>query len=131
MSRIAPLIAEPVAVPKRRTLTPARKLRCHTFHGGLCGECGGEVPLFGRGVVYDHKTPLQMGGSDDDGPNLRPIHKACDRFKTPADQRRIAKAQRTERKNNGTWTGSGRSLKSRGFQRSLRRRMNGHVEAKP
>lgn len=86
-------------MPKRRTMTPARKLRIHTLAEGRCGcdrpECGGApVPISGPGVRYDHRIPFWIRPDLDDWPNLRPILKACDDIKTPRDLSTIAKTKR-------------------------------------
>lgn len=87
-----------VEIQDRGSMHPARKARIHKSRNGVCWMCGFAVPLEGPAVVYDHKLPLELGGPDEDW-NIWPLHKEpCDRIKTAADRRRIAKAKRIERK---------------------------------
>ena len=102
MTRVAPPTGERVEPTKRRVVTDARTQRIHAFHDGLCGECGFPVTVSGRGVVYDHRIPVWDGGDDDDGPNMRPVHKACDVRKTAKDQCSIAKTKRIIARLDGT-----------------------------
>lgn len=93
-----PLASREAAVPElRKPMTPARKRRIHGLAKGICGcddpECRKPVSLFGKGVIYDHRIPLDLLGPDD-WPNLRPVRSECDAKKTPNDLRRIAKARR-------------------------------------
>lgn len=128
MSRIVLLIAPgPFKPPKRRPLTKARKRRIWEFHNGCCRECGYDVEIEGKGVEYDHRVPLAMGGADDDGPNMGPLCQRCHKNKTAGDLHCIARAKRIGRKNDGTWKGSGRKLKGRGFDKTKSRKMDGSV----
>jgi 5-methylcytosine-specific restriction endonuclease McrA len=97
VSRIAPATLEPVDLDDRGSMTPARKHRIWLSRDGKCWMCGFEVPETGPGVRYDHKLALELGGADDDA-NLWPLHREpCDRLKTAADLRRIAKMRRQEK----------------------------------
>ena len=94
MARIAYTPREPVVIDKRRTMTRARKERIHAMRGGLCWGCGLPVDIHGPGVVYDHRNPLTIKGSDADS-EIWPLHKACDSEKTNRrDKPRIAKTKR-------------------------------------
>lgn len=69
-------------------------LRCN----GRCERCGARLrPAQYR---YDHDIPDQMGG-DNSLENCVVACITCDRPKTAADQTRIAKAKRAQRKNLG------------------------------
>ena len=105
--------------PKRRPLTAARKRRCHAFHNGLCMECGEPVPVEGPDVIYDHRITFWMKPElDDDGPNLRPIHRGCDRPKTASDQGVIAKTKRQgAMRLDVPREASKNPIRSRGFQK--------------
>jgi len=97
---------------------------------GLCTLCG--QPLVGR-IDFDHIRPLALLG-DDTAENLQAIHaEGCHDKKTRDDIKRIRKATRqageygsqyARRKRNGP------QLKSRGFDRSLRKKMNGTIEVR-
>lgn len=83
-----------IAGTPRKAMTPARKRRIHAQHSGLCTYCGQEVEVQGPTVIYDHEIPLELGGSDEDE-NIGPIHASpCNKIKTAADARQIAKMRR-------------------------------------
>jgi 5-methylcytosine-specific restriction endonuclease McrA len=118
---------EPVELAERGAMSASRKRRIHTMRKGKCWMCGLPVPPTGPEVRYDHKLPLELGGSDDDA-NLWPLHREpCDRIKTAADARRIAKMRRQADMLEPTQP-SKRPLKGRKFSDSpLRKLMNGSV----
>lgn len=92
------LTREPVEIENRRAMTTARKARIHTLRDGKCWMCGFAVEVSGPTVIYDHRVPLELGGTDDNS-NLWPLHRSpCDRIKTAADRKRIDKAKRLQRK---------------------------------
>lgn len=108
----------------RRRLTPRQRSTILAAHGGLCALCGRPV-----GCVYqlDHRLALGLGGADE-AANLDVVHPVCHRrLKTTADVRMIAKAKRMGRKHRGEVTAK-RTIRSAGFPKHLRRRMNGTVE---
>ena len=83
---------KPIEIAKRRPMTPARMHRIWLRVVGVCWMCGAVTPERGEGVRYDHKLPLELGGSDEDE-NIFPLHREpCDRIKTAADRVRIDKA---------------------------------------
>lgn len=93
-STIAYQPPEDVELDERGSMTTARKKRIHKARGGKCWMCGQDVPALGPDVIYDHKLPLELGGSDADA-NIWPLHREpCNRLKTAADLRRIAKVRR-------------------------------------
>jgi hypothetical protein len=56
------------------------------------------VDQSGPGVVYDHVNPLWLAGSDADE-DIGPIHSdPCNKVKTKADAKRIAKTKRQAKK---------------------------------
>jgi 5-methylcytosine-specific restriction protein A len=67
-------------------------------YGGICQMC--RFPIERRGLEWDHKIPLAMGG-DDTLDNLHPLCRPCHRLKTKGDVGAIAKAKRRERKHAG------------------------------
>ena len=119
-------------IPRRRAMTAARKRRIWTLYGGLCDECGEPVALSG-GTIYDHRIPFWTAPYlDDDGPNVRPIHVACDKQKTKADQGVIGHIKRLIARQDGTrrprkaipqrvdpWP-KGRTIPSRPFSKKQR-----------
>lgn len=98
MSRIAAQEREDVDLDARGSMTTARKRRLWEAAKQKCWMCGQPVPMEGPDVRYDHKTPLELGGADEDW-NIFPLHRdPCDRLKTAADAQRIAKMRRQRSK---------------------------------
>lgn len=123
----------------------ARQARCP-----LCGEKLG--PL--EGLDWDHETALALGGADDET-NLRAVHRTCHRVKTSGngastagtDIGKIAKVNRITDKKAARFSGPARgieigaeptrearkprkTIQSRGFDKSRRRKLNGEVEVR-
>lgn len=108
------VVPTPGEATPRAAMTPSRKARIHKLRAGLCMACGFPVEVAGPTVIYDHDIPLELGGADEDH-NIGPLHaEPCNKAKTRADQRRIAKAKRQARQ--GVKKSKGRPLRSRGFQ---------------
>lgn len=104
-----------------RYMSNARKRRLWMAAEGLCEDCKQPVPMFGKGVVYDHRIDLWTSGDDSDQ-NVRPICRACDRIKTPRDKKQIAKTKRLIRQADpATRKRSKRPIPSRAFPQSPRR----------
>lgn len=92
--------------PRRRPMTPARKLRIWTGQRerdpegvARCGcGCGEPVPLDGPGVIYEHRiTFWTRPDLDDDGPNVQAWLAGCSAAKTGGkggDLSTIAKTKR-------------------------------------
>jgi len=119
------LSTERTEATPRRAMTIARKRRIWERVAGKCWFCGKVTPPTGPGVVYDHKLPLELGGTDDDA-QVFPLHaEPCNRIKTKADSWRIAKMRRQAKIHDEREPSR---LQSRGFDRSLRRKFNGTVE---
>lgn len=79
-------------------MTRSRKERIWKSRDGKCWLCTKPVEMLGPNVRYDHRLPLELGGTDADS-NVYPIHREpCDRIKTAADRKRIDKAKRLQRK---------------------------------
>lgn len=118
---------EAVPATPRRKMTVVRKKRIYAQREGLCAWCGKPVECFGPGVIYDHYTPLALGGSDEDD-NIRPLHaRPCDKIKTAFDAKRIAKLRRQQ---NMAKPRKPSRLRSRGFPSDWTRRFNGTVVAR-
>lgn len=90
----------------------------------LCAECSDRL----SDIEFDHELPLELGGAHS-VENLRALCPRCHKAKTAIDKRVIARArrlrgetgQRARRKCKGS------RLKSRGFEKTLRKRMDGKV----
>lgn len=107
--------------PLSRTLRLAVLARDH----GLCQECMRPV-----GCVFevDHVVAHYLTADDSMG-NLRLLHRTpCHRRKSRTDVRVITKTKRQRARHLGQVKRRKRLLKSRGFCKTLRRRMNGTVE---
>jgi hypothetical protein len=88
---------EPVIVPERPSLSKAQKVAIWNRENGICWWCGKPVAALGPDVIYDHKTPRGLNGSD--APEgIFPIHtRPCNEHKThgkTGDIARVAKAKR-------------------------------------
>lgn len=118
MTVIAHQEPEDVELEARRAMTPARKRRIWTAWHGRCWFCRQPVPMEGPEVIYDHVTPLWLKGSDADE-EIGPLHaEPCNRLKTAADLKRIAKTKRQKAKHDGTFPPSPTPMrKGRGFRR--------------
>lgn len=109
----SPLVREEVEVDGRRAMTPARKARIWKAWEGKCYFCRQPVDKDGPGVVYDHITGLWLKGSDADS-EIAPIHaEPCNKLKTAADLKRIAKTKRQKAKHEGTAPPPTQRLRSR------------------
>ena len=94
----------------------------------LCPMCG---KLLVGVIHFDHEIALACGGADD-ATNLRAVHADCHAVKTVQDIKRAAKAKRMagETGQYARLKRRGPTLKSRGFQTTLRRKMNGTIEVR-
>jgi 5-methylcytosine-specific restriction enzyme A len=134
VSRIAlsPDHGQPVTPTPRKPLTEAQRIELWNRQNGLCGRtgCGKPIPHKGPGVVDEHLVPLNFGDPEANALRNRALLcRACATEKTSKeDVPAIAKAKRRAAKHDGTYRKSSHPLKSRGFQRTLRRRMDGRVE---
>lgn len=87
--------------------------------------------LIERGCEFDHREPVEFGGTND-VENLQALTPAAHRRKTDADIARIAKANRQglRKGQQARRAKNGSRLKSRGFDKTLRKKFNGEVERK-
>ena len=128
-SRVAPPSLEPVTATPRASMTPKRRLEVLMAANDRCAHCGARIEAEDAWIA-NHRVPLAMGGADA-LENLEPRHLTCDRVETPADLSRIAKAKRQARlRLDVEAEPSRRPIRSRGFDRRLRKRMDGTVEAR-
>jgi 5-methylcytosine-specific restriction endonuclease McrA len=123
MSRIAPSTRDPVSPEKRKAMTPKRRLKIWTASNGLCWLCGKLVRF--EEAELDHKIALINGGSDGDD-NIAPAHPNCHRAKYGSDIATGSKIKRLLKREAGIKKPS--RLKSRGFDKTLRKKMDGTVE---
>lgn len=76
----------------RRRLSPTKRARLFMDWNGVCYRCDRPIKR-GEAWDIDHKTPLALGGADDEH-NLAPMHIDCHGKKTAVDIRQIRKADR-------------------------------------
>tara|TARA_R100001244_G_scaffold2541_1_gene3953 strand:+ start:18547 stop:18891 length:345 start_codon:yes stop_codon:yes gene_type:complete len=107
----------------RRRLTPRQRSAILAAHGGLCWLC--KRPVGCRWDV-EHMVARALLGSETDD-NLAPAHRTCHRVKSSVDVREWAKALRAGAKHRGEKRPKG-TIRSAGFPKHLRKRMNGTVE---
>jgi 5-methylcytosine-specific restriction endonuclease McrA len=99
-------------------------------HPILCNVCHAKLSP-GDVIEWDHYNPLALGGAHT-WANLLPLHKACHRKKTSgtkatsagSDIHTIAKVKRLA---NGGKKRRGPKMKSRGFDKTMSRKMDGSV----
>lgn len=117
---------EAVTSTKREAITPAMKIDCLLFRYSItCGICGREIGP-GTPVEWDHVHALVHGGPHI-FTNLRPVHERCHKAKTKADVQAKAKGDRIL---GLTCNGPKKAIKSRGFDKTKTRKVNGEVVAR-
>jgi len=111
---------------KRPAITPAMRLNVLKKFGAvvLCQICGDAEYV--AVIQIDHELALVDGGLHCADTNLRPVCVPCHARKSGREHQNNAKTKRIVKKR-ATPSGNG-SIKSRGFDKSLRRKMNGQVE---
>lgn len=87
-----------------------------------CAHCGGPGPFHA-----DHIVPVALGGGSGGG-QIQRLCVPCHKSKTRNDIRMIRKADRQRKAHLGLKTRKGPKLRGRGFDKSLRKRMDGTVE---
>lgn len=83
-----------------RAMSPRRRMRIWTAHGGVCHICGAKIDGGKERWDVDHVIPLELSGDDSDE-NLAPVHAACHKAKTHDDVKSIRKAERMRQRNLG------------------------------
>lgn len=121
-NKIPPMKREAVPRTGRKAMTPARRKRVLVAFGCRCSHPGCEETV---GLEIDHRVPLELGGSEDDS-NLEPLCVEHHKDKTKRDIPAIARARRIRKREAGEKK-AGRPIKSRGFDKTKSRRMDGSV----
>jgi hypothetical protein len=104
-------------VTSRRPMTRKRRAAIWEASGGICYWC--KQPIIGRFEI-DHVIALALTGEDEDT-NCAPMHRKCHRQKTTQDQRAFGKVRRLLKPKRP----SKRPMKGRGFDKRLRRHLDG------
>lgn len=115
---------EAVEATPRLSVSPARRKRIYEAHGNTCyypACCETE------GLEFEHIVPLWMGGKDDDS-NTAPMCRSHHKAKTALDAKMRAKTKRLIAKGDPDRERKPSRLKSRGFDKTLRKKFNGTVE---
>jgi 5-methylcytosine-specific restriction endonuclease McrA len=114
-----------VVVEKRKPLTAKERALLAFMQDGMCGcGCGRRL----RPPIWDeHIIPLALGGSNEMF-NRSLWLRECSLAKTHGKSGDIARTAKAKRLAGETCTGPKRKVHSKGFDRSIRRKMNGTVE---
>lgn len=124
MLEVAP--HEEVAIQARRAMTYAEKLRRWIECGCVCMVCKRPCAPAGRSVIWDHRVPLAIGGTNELS-NMEPHHAGpCAVRKTAKDAKVRAKVKRIRARADHSRRRR-KAIVSRGFDKSLRRKMSGEV----
>ena len=116
MTRLAPPLPEPLDATPRRAMTDNRKARAYALAEGVCWWC--RKPVAKGEAQYDHRIPVWLGGKDDDGPNVAPLHAdPYHKAKTRKDAAIRAKTKRVKAKHEGLAPPPLQQIKSAGFRR--------------
>lgn len=118
----------------RPSITPAMRLAVLKLHGALvlCQLCAASVYL--ADVEIDHHVALIDGGAHDFATNMRPLCRACHAQKSAHEHRQNSKAKRLAQAraaHEAVLAGEPKKpgkIKSRGFNRAYRRKLNGKTE---
>ena len=119
---------EPVPATKRKATTFAiRNAFLESHNDGRCAACRADIWFLALRFEIDHIIPLELGGHE--GPrNLQALCIPCHKLKTKDDIKRIAKARRLRRAADPeTRKKTKRPIRSRGFDRSLKKKLSGEV----
>lgn len=115
-----------MATPRTLSITKAMRARVILRQHGRCAACKEKFNA-GDAIEMDHGHDLELDGPDIEA-NLFAKHRHCHKKKTSqraTDRARIRKILGT------TKAKPGRPLRSRGFDKSRRKKMNGDVEKCP
>jgi hypothetical protein len=106
-------------------MTLGEKVARHEEVGRCCVICRMACAAFGPTVIWDHRVPLAIGGSNDLD-NMDPHHAGpCAKVKTALDMKAIAKAKRLAGETKAGPTKN--PIRSRGFDRTKSRGFDGRV----
>lgn len=113
--------------PRRKTWTQKDRARIFLKHDGICGLSGVKIGPDDAWEI-EHRIPWALTHDDSDE-NVYPALTAPHAIKTKDDVRRIAKAKRQARETGRQKIGKQKKkIPNRGFDKTLRKRLNGTVE---
>lgn len=110
---------------KRRYLTPKAKDKLWQQQNGGCAHCRAPLVL----AHADHKNPLWCTGTNE-ADNWQLLCLLCHGAKTKRESAARAKTKRLENARLGLKKQRGPKMQSRGFDKRLRKRMDGTVEVR-
>jgi hypothetical protein len=119
-------VREPIGPTRRKRLTLAERNLLLIRQGFRCG-CGCGGTLIEAAVIDEHLIPLELSGTND--LKNRALYLVdCAKKKTRKDRKAIAHVHRLLKKADpATRKKTRRPIKSRGFDRSLRKKLDGSV----
>jgi len=122
----------PAWIEPRKAIPRGLRERILDRAAGLCECCGERLGEMNQPEI-DHIKPQALGGTDDED-NLQVLGRHCCHVaKSAEDTRSIAQADRKSGRS-GQWARrkrrGGSMIKSRGFDKRFRRKMDGTVEQK-
>jgi len=122
----------PAWIKPRKAIPRGLRERILDRAAGLCECCGERLGEMNQPEI-DHIKPQALGGTDDED-NLQVLGRHCCHVaKSAEDTRSIAQADRKSGRS-GQWARrkrrGGSMIKSRGFDKRFRRKMDGTVEQK-
>lgn len=109
-------------------IPPRVRLRVFEAHGGVCYLSKRKIRA-GEKWDADHVIAIINGGENRES-NLAPALKDKHKAKTAADVKEKSDVARKRQKHLGIKPNNGRKLQSRGFDKTLRKKMNGTVEVR-
>lgn len=107
-----------VGTTKRKSMTPARRLRIFEDHKGICVLCNNRIDGVREQWIVEHLVCLGLGAKDEDA-NCGPAHETCRRDKDKLDIAAIAKAKRAKQKHIGIKANT-QPIRSAGFPKRER-----------
>lgn len=111
----------------RRYLTPRAKIVLWQQQDECCAECRERMAM--SKLQWDHILSLGLCGSNE-GANFQGLCVPCHARKSRLEAGMRAKADRQRQFHEGKKKRRGRAMQSRGFDKQLRRRMDGTVEVR-
>jgi len=120
---------QPQEATPRKAMTDARRAKIFLAHKGRCADCGVKITRGQDAYQIDHPTQLWMGGPDEDDV-CRLLCQPCYKAKNAKDATDRAKVKRLIRDADPEQRKSRRPLKSRGFDKTKSKRMDGTVVAR-
>lgn len=114
--------------PKRKGFTPKTRRAVYERQQGICAACGEWI--HGWKFEVDHVLERDLMGSNELS-NLEALHPSCHKAKTSARAGVLAKVHRLADETFSPLDETPSRLQSRGFDKSIRKKMDGSVVRSP